>query len=241
MLKDSLKKIFFICSIAYICTACNAVKRVGDKEHLLVENSFVVNGKTTTSEALSKLSFQKTNSRILGIPVRLHIYNFARPNKDSIFESWLNKRPKRRERLIKKFSKKQLNQIKKSSLGFNSWLKNTGEAPSILDSIKIQPLLRGGRRAARQVRARRGHLRARRVPRRDHGVPRGGRRPGGGDHPGRGLPRDRRPRGAPRRTPPRVPDRAPRGEPHRRPVTLALTFRSKNIFTVFIKLRTCCI
>ena len=140
MLKDSLKKIFFICSIAYICTACNAIKRVGDKEHLLVENSFVVNGKTTTSEALSKLSFQKTNSRIVGIPVRLHIYNFARPNKDSIFESWLNKRPKRKERLIKKFSKKQLNQIKKSSLGFNSWLKNTGEAPSILDSIKIKKL-----------------------------------------------------------------------------------------------------
>lgn len=137
-MKDSLKKIFFICSIAYICTACNAVKRVGEKDHLLVENSFIVNGKNTTSEALSKLSFQKTNSRILGIPVRLHIYNFARPNKDSIFESWLNKHPKRKERLINKFSKKQLNQIKKSSLGFNSWLKNTGEAPSILDSIKIK-------------------------------------------------------------------------------------------------------
>ena len=138
MLKDSLKKIFFICSIAYISTACNAVKRVGSKEHLLVENSFVVNGKTSKSEALSKLSFQKTNSTILGIPVRLHIYNFARPNKDSIFESWLNKRPKRKERLIKKFSKKQFYRIKKTSIGLNNWLKKTGEAPSILDSLKIK-------------------------------------------------------------------------------------------------------
>jgi outer membrane protein assembly factor BamA len=137
-LKDLLKKIFFICSVAYICTACDAVKRVAKKEHLLVENSFIVNGKPNTSEALSKLSFQNKNSSILGLPFRLYIYNLARPNKDSIFEAWLNKRPKRKQRLINKFSKKQLDQIKKSSLGFNNWLKKIGEPPSILDSTKIK-------------------------------------------------------------------------------------------------------
>lgn len=138
MLKDSLKKIFFICLVAYICSSCNAVKRVADNDHLLVENSFIVNGKPNTSEALSKLSFQNKNTTILGFPLRLHIYNLARPSKDSIFEAWLNKRPKRKQRLINKFSKKQLNQIKKSSLGFNGWLKKTGEAPTILDSLKIK-------------------------------------------------------------------------------------------------------
>ena len=132
MLKDSLKKIFFICLVAYICSSCNAVKRVADNDHLLVENSFIVNGKPNTSEALSKLSFQNKNTTILGFPLRLHIYNLSRPSKDSIFEAWLNKRPKRKQRLINKFSKKQLNQIKKSSLGFNGWLKKTGEAPTIL-------------------------------------------------------------------------------------------------------------
>lgn len=138
MLKDSLKKIFFICLVAYICSSCNAVKRVADNDYLLVENSFIVNGKPNTSEALSKLSFQNKNTTILGFPLRLHIYNLARPSKDSIFEAWLNKRPKRKQRLINKFSKKQLNQIKKSSLGFNGWLKKTGEAPTILDSLKIK-------------------------------------------------------------------------------------------------------
>ena len=138
MLKDSLKKICFICSIAYICFGCNAVKRVGDKEHLLIENTFVVNGKPNSSEELSKLSFQNKNTSILGFPLRLQIYNLARPSKDSIFEAWLNKRPKRKQRLIQKFSKKQLNQIKKSSLGFNAWLKKTGEAPNLLDSLKIK-------------------------------------------------------------------------------------------------------
>jgi outer membrane protein assembly factor BamA len=137
-LKDLLKKIFFICLVVYICSSCNAVKRVADSDHLLVENSFIVNGKSNTSEALSKLSFQNKNTTIFGFPLRLHIYNLARPNKDSIFEAWLSKRPKRKQRLINKFSKKQLNQIKKSSLGLNGWLKKTGEAPSILDSLRIK-------------------------------------------------------------------------------------------------------
>ena len=138
MLKDLLKKIFFICLVVYICSSCNTVKRVADSDHLLVENSFIVNGKSNTSEALSKLSFQNKNTTIFGFPLRLHIYNLARPNKDSIFEAWLSKRPKRKQRLINKFSKKQLNQIKKSSLGLNGWLKKTGEAPSILDSLRIK-------------------------------------------------------------------------------------------------------
>ncbi|MDC0380085.1 BamA/TamA family outer membrane protein [Flavobacteriaceae bacterium] len=124
--------------VVYICSSCNAVKRVADSDHLLVENSFIVNGKSNTSEALSKLSFQNKNTTIFGFPLRLHIYNLARPNKDSIFEAWLSKRPKRKQRLINKFSKKQLNQIKKSSLGLNGWLKKTGEAPSILDSLRIK-------------------------------------------------------------------------------------------------------
>ena len=137
-MKDLLKKIFFICLVVYICSSCNDVKRVADSDHLLVENSFIVNGKSNTSEALSKLSFQNKNTTIFGFPLRLHIYNLARPNKDSIFEAWLSKRPKRKQRLINKFSKKQLNQIKKSSLGLNGWLKKTGEAPSILDSLRIK-------------------------------------------------------------------------------------------------------
>ena len=137
-MKNSLKKLFFICLVAHTFIACDAVKRVADEDHLLVDNTFLVNGKPNKSEALSKLSFQNKNTTIFGFPLKLHIYNLARPNKDSIFEAWLNKHPKRQKRLINKFSKKQLNQIKKSSLGFNGWLKKTGEPPSLLDSLKIK-------------------------------------------------------------------------------------------------------
>lgn len=137
-MKQRLKKFITLVIAAYFITACDAVKRVHSDNFLLTENNFVVNGKPTKIESLSKLSFQKVNSTILGIPVRLHIYNLARPNRDSIFEAWLDKNPKRRVRMQNKFSKKQVNQIKKTFVGFNQWLKTTGEAPQLLDSAKIK-------------------------------------------------------------------------------------------------------
>ena len=118
-------------------TACNVVKRVAPTDYLLTENSFYINGQKKKSEELNKLSFQKKNTSLFGIPLQLYIYNLARPNKDSIFESWLLKKPKRKQRLISKLSEKQLNQLKTSSLGINKWLKKTGEAPIVLDSLKI--------------------------------------------------------------------------------------------------------
>ena len=137
MLKKTLIKISVVVVITSFFTACNVVKRVEASDFLLTENSFFINGQKKKSEELTNLSFQKKNAALLGIPLRLHIYNLARPNKDSIFESWLQKKTKRKQRLISKLSKKQLNQLKTSAIGLNRWLKNTGEAPVILDSIKI--------------------------------------------------------------------------------------------------------
>ena len=137
LLKQTLKKITVITVGACILSGCDAVKRVQKHDFLLTENTFIVNGKNNKSETLSKLSFQKVNNKFLGVPFKLHLYNLARPNKDSIYERWLNKRPKRNQRYKKLFSEKQMGNIKKSSLGFNRWLKNTGEIPEILDTLKI--------------------------------------------------------------------------------------------------------
>ena len=137
MLKKTLIKISVVFVITCCFTACNVVKRVEATDYLLTENSFFINGQKKNSEELTNLSFQKSNSALLEIPLRLHIYNLARPHKDSIFEAWLQKNPKRKQRLISKLSEKQLNQLKASSIGFNRWLKNTGEAPVLLDSLKI--------------------------------------------------------------------------------------------------------
>ena len=118
-------------------TACNVVKRVEATDYLLTENSFFINGQNKKSEELSNLSFQKKNTVTLGIPLRLHIYNLARLTKILSLRLGLQKNPKRKQRLISKLSEKQLNQLKISAIGFNRWLKNTGEAPVLLDSLKI--------------------------------------------------------------------------------------------------------
>lgn len=137
-MKQSLAKISLFIVITLFIFSCNVIKRVGEDEHLLTQTSVYVNKRKTASEEITNLISQYPNSTLLGYPLRLHIYNLARENRDSLFEVWLDKNPKRRDRLTKKLSKKQVNQLKTTSLGFNNWLKKTGEAPVIIDSLKTR-------------------------------------------------------------------------------------------------------
>lgn len=140
-MKETLTKIIAVCILITFFTACNVVKRVKPTDYLLTESSFYINGKKRKSEELNKLSFQKKNTQLFGIPVKLYVYNLAKPNKDSLFEIWLKKNPNREKKIISKLSKKQLNRLKSSSIGFNQWLKDAGEKPSLIDSLKINKTL----------------------------------------------------------------------------------------------------
>ena len=140
-MKETLTKIIAVCILITFFTACNVVKQVKPTDYLLTESSFYINGKKRKSEELNKLSFQKKNTQLFGIPIQLHIYNLAKPNKDSLFEIWLQKKPNREKKLISKLSRKQLNRLKNSSIGFNQWLMDAGEKPSLLDSLKIKKTL----------------------------------------------------------------------------------------------------
>ena len=128
-------------SILFGETIGDAVKRVAEDEYLLTKNTVTINDKKDKREAISKLIIQQPNRKIAGIPLRLHVYNMARPNKDSIFEAWLNKNPKRKERLTNTFSTKQVNKLKKTSVGFNDWLKKKGEEPEIISQSKTKKSL----------------------------------------------------------------------------------------------------
>lgn len=134
----SLTKITLIILLIGCFTSCDVIKRVGENEHLLTETSIYVNGKKNNEERLNNLLYQKPNSKALGIPLRLYIYNWARPNRDSLFEVWLDENPKRRERLKNRYSQKQVDKLKESALGFNDWLKKTGEAPVIIDTSRTK-------------------------------------------------------------------------------------------------------
>lgn len=135
-MKKQFSKIFILVITIVNLNACDTVKRVSETDYLLTNTTVIVNDEKDNSETLKNLLYQQANRKILGIPLRLHIFNRARPNRDSIFEAFLDKTPKRRTRLENRYSKKQINRLKQSALNFNNWLRRSGEAPVILSSYK---------------------------------------------------------------------------------------------------------
>lgn len=126
--------IFLILSIA----SCNAVKRVNDDQLLLTKNNIYVNGEKESREAVRNLISQQPNSSLLGFNLKLHIYNLATPKSDSAFQAWLHRKEKREKRLDRLLSKKQVKELGNSVSGFNNWLKETGEAPVIINTEKTK-------------------------------------------------------------------------------------------------------
>ena len=70
-------------------SSCNAVKRVNKDDLLLMDNAVYINDKKNNTDALNNLLYQKPNGKfpLFGIPIKLHIYNLARPNIDSILDA----------------------------------------------------------------------------------------------------------------------------------------------------------
>nr|WP_321222090.1 BamA/TamA family outer membrane protein [uncultured Psychroserpens sp.] len=114
------------------------MKRVKKDEHLLVSNTVLVNDKTTSTETIENLQYQKPNATLLGIPLRIHIYNLARPNIDSIINAKVLDNPRKVAWKTKLLSKKQFYKELQSRKNFNNWLKKTGEAPAIYNETRAE-------------------------------------------------------------------------------------------------------
>lgn len=121
-------------------SSCNAVKRVGNDEHLLMDNTVYVNNKKNNTDALNSLLYQKPNGRfpLFGIPIKLHIYNLARPNIDSILDAKYRNPEDPKSGLKNFISLKQYEGLISSKKSFNTWLKNTGEPPVIVNMVKAE-------------------------------------------------------------------------------------------------------
>ena len=116
---------------------CNSVKQLPSDKQLIVKESIEKNGKIISKDPVSLLSLTPVNKKILGIPFHLHLYNLSKDDPTQPFDQWLDKKPKRKERLSKWLSTKQVNQLRDYKLNFNAWLRKNGEAPSLVDSSKI--------------------------------------------------------------------------------------------------------
>jgi len=109
-------------------------------QYLLTQNTILINGKDTKKEEIDNLISQKPNSKLplVGIPLRLHIYNTARPNLDSILHARIYGNPKKLERKTNLLSKKQLDKMIENKISLNNWIKTTGEAPVVVDEKKTE-------------------------------------------------------------------------------------------------------
>lgn len=142
MKKNSTKIIAFILIAIFIC-ACNAVKRVPDGKNLLVKNNILVNGKATNDETAANQMYQKPNGTLLGFKLRLNLYNLANLNPDSTYKAKFKNNPGLYERQAKILSAKQVDRLGQSFFykGIHEFLKNTGEAPVIIDTAKTKKSL----------------------------------------------------------------------------------------------------
>ncbi len=134
-------KLLLFFSIVLLLFSCNVVKRVKADEHLITKNTILEDGKVNKEERVNNIIIQKTNlgmDGFLGFPLRLHVYNLARPNIDSIINANILSDSTKVKRKIGLLSKKQFDRYIQSKRNFNSWLKRTGEAPRILDESKTK-------------------------------------------------------------------------------------------------------
>ncbi|WP_181897127.1 translocation and assembly module lipoprotein TamL [Winogradskyella pacifica] len=129
-------------------SSCNIAKRVKAGNHLITNNTILEDSVHVSDERINNIISQKVNSgmrKFLGFPLKLHVYNLARPNIDSIINANVLSDSTKVKRRIALLSKKQFDKQIESRRDFNAWLKRTGEAPVIYNedqTIKTSKNLR---------------------------------------------------------------------------------------------------
>lgn len=136
----NLSKITLIIVITAIIYSCSPLKRVPEDEMLLVKNEIIIDNQKVVEDSIQSLLYQKPNSSFLKIPIRLYLYHLSKKNADSSYVAWLNKKPNRKENLIKLLSEKQVNRLGESFIvkGYSNFFKKVGEEPVIIDETKIE-------------------------------------------------------------------------------------------------------
>ncbi len=137
-LKTTSAKISLFILFGIIISACNAVKRIPDDKLLLTKNEITVDGAAEKKDEIQALLYQQPNTKLLGIPLGLHIYNLAKPNHDSIYKAALLANQKQLKRQIRLLSAKQVQRKGESFLysGIHNFLEKSGEAPVIVEQAR---------------------------------------------------------------------------------------------------------
>ncbi len=130
-------KLSFI-SLVLLFGNCSVTKHLSEDQLLIMNQKLIVDNQTIKNHSPIDLSATTPNRRFLNIPFGLHLYNLASSHPDEKFETWLNKRSKRLNRLNRLISPKQVETIREYKSSFNKWLQNVGQAPKLIDSLSLE-------------------------------------------------------------------------------------------------------
>jgi Omp85 superfamily domain len=139
-LKNLATKITLIILSGFVIYSCSLVERVPDGDHLLEKNEIRVNGEENNDDDHKAQLYQLPNTDIAGFHLRLHMYNWAKPNADSTYLAYLNNHPGMHKFLTGVLSEKQVRRFGNSFVisGINNFLKKTGEPPVLVDEKRIK-------------------------------------------------------------------------------------------------------
>lgn len=124
--------------ILIFISGCNSIKHLKKDAFLITSSKIDID---TTAEFKSKLNsytLTKPNSKLLGIPLKLHLYNLAKQKPEESFKNWLAAKPKREERYVNFLSQKQLDKLIISYAKLNKGIQKSGEPPVILDDQIVE-------------------------------------------------------------------------------------------------------
>lgn len=142
MKKDSAK-ISLIILIVSLFYACDAVKKVPEGRQLLVSSEVYLNEKKVNIPEITEKIVQTPNSKLLGLPLGLYLYNFADNKADSTFYKKYIQDTIRFRRYSKILSEKQVYRLGNSFFynGFHRFIEKTGDAPVIIDDARTKRTL----------------------------------------------------------------------------------------------------
>ncbi len=109
-----------------------------DDKALLTDNTIYLNNDKINESRIYNQLYQHPNTSLLGVPLRLHFYNLARPDIDSILTKNYLDKPNKKRKLTKLLSHKQFEKFLFSRKSLNQWIKETGEKPVIVSEEEIK-------------------------------------------------------------------------------------------------------
>ena len=130
-------KLIILSLTALTFVGCSGTRAYRTQEVLIAKNEVYQETQLLKNDPVNFIINTTENKKILGIPVKKILFESAHPEPKKQFETWLNKKEKRKNRLEKWLSPKQVLAMENYAIKFNDWLKNNGEPPSILDTLSL--------------------------------------------------------------------------------------------------------